>query len=372
METLTWSPLLDEVADWIAAIEYGDEDPILALLVLILPKLTTLSLNKLGCTDARLFKTLSQVSGIGNQPPPASRLTKIRYQKKNAEYYNSLSALRPFAALPWVKSLSAWNIRDNDSGHNTYYEYWFSPLIPFNVVDLQFHSSSIGRKRFAQFVESFRGLESFTWSGLFLGRDEAASRSFDPFWVCAALLTHAKTLVSLTLVFHQTERSFIGDIRSFEVLKFLDTEVHLLLRERDFLEANSLAYLLPANIEKLCLRSMETDDDEILPLISGMARNKIWLPSLHEVTIVPSKAFKYGGIVNEQICQILEEQCKKEGIQLNIETKASCAGAKSSDDDLEKPSDAELTTNSSLTSNSKDNGSNSLNSDVKNPPSPPF
>ena len=119
-------------------------------------------------------------------------------------------------------------------------------------------------------------------------RDEQAG--FDPFWVRKVLSFRAiSTLESLTLLSHDKNRHWMGNIHCFQILPNLHTEMPLLLKEEDhYRKYRSLVEALPPNLETLKLECSGLGDElMIAKLITTLAQLKPWcVPELKKVEVI--------------------------------------------------------------------------------------
>lgn len=95
-------------------INSGDEDPILALLLLILPNLQTLKLEDTGETQTYLFQLLKRIANAKLSEAPLAKLTHVQIMSKEAMGLCDLRLVADFARLPSLRSLCGWEIWNDD------------------------------------------------------------------------------------------------------------------------------------------------------------------------------------------------------------------------------------------------------------------
>ena len=270
----------DEVSSWMRCIRSGCEDPIISLLLLLLPNLSTLKLNHLGEELEYLCDTLYHISNMKSPAAPLSRLRHVQVPRY-------LELVDIFAAIPSVRSIHGFNIHEFITDTD-----WDTDLAPrtSKLEDLTFATCIINPKRFCEFLETFEALRSFTYHSDIEKIRNDQRMEFDPFWIRSGLSACARsTLQSLTLLSHDKKSNFMGDIRCFRAVRHLHTETQLLLRQASMHhDETSLAKTLPPKLEILKLECSGLGDEiGIARLISTLAKlKKEYVPALREVEVV--------------------------------------------------------------------------------------
>ena len=107
------SPLVPRVnvGEWIFDMENGDEEPILALLITLLPNLTNLELRHSGLwslhrDEGWLVTTIQRISRMANRSP-LSQLATVSIQHLRVDIPGDLRWVELFSALPSVRSVYA-------------------------------------------------------------------------------------------------------------------------------------------------------------------------------------------------------------------------------------------------------------------------
>lgn len=248
---------LDKDFNWIRSVKAGDEDPILALLLLHLPNLTTLSIMD-EAVDGELFEETIHLFVFSTY---LMHLTKI-----NIGYFD-LTRWNTFADLPSVQLLHVANMA-------------------IKVAD-----DLIDRTQFLIPLD-------YSLTGLTFTR--------------AALLAPSQTLSP-----KKNEEQTLGTFREFRALKEPEITLRLLLPRWAWWE---LTDLLPASIEKFYLHTPDdVGYKEVAELIENIARAKsqdaIKLRELKVITgddgIEPIR--DCGSLIEH-----LEESCRKVGIELTF------------------------------------------------------
>ncbi len=269
-----------QTSEWLKYIDLGNEDQIISALLPLLPNLSTLKADGLATAHGCLNETLHS---IATWKGPGTPLSHLRHA-----HVAHVKLLGILAALPSMKSIHGIGIEATDT------ETWPDDLVSqnSNVTDLVLTRCSISPKRLFGILGGFKALRSFTYDSVYWAAEPHVSDKveFDSFWVRAALSAYtASTLESLTLLSHDKDKNFMGEIRSFERLRYLHTESQLLLGELErFRDSNLLARKLPPNLETLKLECSGVKDE--LGLAKRMedlaAGKKEYVPGLRKVQLV--------------------------------------------------------------------------------------
>lgn len=301
---------LVEVGQWIQYVRMGDEDEILALLSLFLPNLTTMTLYNEGRIFSQNFRKTIRRIALDGQQRFLTRLKTVCLQgdfSSDNDYLES-DWLEDFYNLPLlhaidVKSIVIWR---NVDTVQTY--------IPgsSNITELTFVDSSVHGKTMSELLESIKALKKFSYMEPGIG-----FYIFDPFWMRAALLAHAKhSLESLTITFSQTEGNLLGTLCDFTALRELETNIHLLIRET---RVEKLPDLLPTSIEQLHLHMGGLRFCNSVPsLIKSFVQEKSQrLPNLRAIKLSWEAEM---GITqaNKDLIEKLKETCRKVEIELTV------------------------------------------------------
>lgn len=202
------------VATWVTAIESGDEDPIIALLLSQLPELIILEIMDIGVTCQKLFQTLTRLL----EKPDLRLLANltnltIGWEKSQPDdCHHDWHAINTFAVLPSLQSITAWKIiigdNDDDSG------YLLQPRSS-NVSFLAFESCSISAQRLYEYSQGFRALKRFSYQTI-----DGAGTPLDTFWIRVALLLYAKASLEYLnlLTLDGGEKQHMGSLHDFENL----------------------------------------------------------------------------------------------------------------------------------------------------------
>ena len=263
---------------WMTGISHGNEDPIVSLLLLLLPKLAKLRLEGLGSERAKFRYTLDRIARVKSPNAPLSLLRHVDLLCA----WDMLGAriLRHFTALPSIRSIHVERI----GTHISFSHLSITKSAPpaSKLEELTLLNCRISFKSLEYILTGLNTLRSFTF---------VATRhlDFDSTWFRDLLFAVAgTTLESLTLLSHNEKRNIIGDLRLFKSLHNLHTQTQLLLDYFSIdLDEASLAKALPPNLQTLTLEcSGQGDEFIIAKYILKLAQlKKDLVPQLKEVEI---------------------------------------------------------------------------------------
>ena len=263
---------------WMTEIRGGREDPIVSLLLLLLPNISKLRFEGFGTWRALLRDTLDRIARMNSLNAPLSLLRHV--DLICAWDMGGARILRNFIALPSIRSIHVEQINEFVS----YSEPSITELAQSTskLEELTLFDCKVSLESLEYILKGLNALRSFTF---------VAKRylDFESTHFRAALFDVAgSTIESLTLLTRNEKRNVIGDIRTFQSLRNLHTETQLLL---DYFpnhsDKSSLAKALPPNLQTLTLEcSGKGDDFVIAEYISKLAEMKnILVPQLKEVEV---------------------------------------------------------------------------------------
>lgn len=214
--------ILDESEFWSTAIQDGNEDILLAILLPLLPNLATLSVEA-DSTQIDWYDSAIERAAFA-RIPTLCKLTHIRLNPRGGLDGYHLHEIQKFCALPSVRVLTA------PKAHGVGTLHQLLPDASSDVTHLKLWESCVDSKILYEFLRGFPKLQSFTYSFDDLD-DPPQGAIYDPFLIRSSLLAHCKaTLQSLTLLAPGCkQRSFMGSLRDFETLKEIYTEWSFLI-----------------------------------------------------------------------------------------------------------------------------------------------
>lgn len=207
--------------------EIGDEDPLIGLLLLMLPNLTKSRLE--GC-DAHFTTKMLEKIGEKEGTETLAQLNVVEisgcHPRVGRRYQGEdIAIVNYFAVLPSVKRILALHA----------YRYWENQnpdfqLKPRNrkssVTHVAFGNCSLRFNDLSEFLANAEALESF---GYYDGSPDLTGEEFQPMWFRAALLAHVSdTLEQLTILWCGQPKTLMGSLKHFKALRHLTTDIELL------------------------------------------------------------------------------------------------------------------------------------------------
>ena len=245
----------DEVDDWLHEIRRGNEDPLVALLLLHAPRLHTLKfLVPYARSDSSyLLKTIQRVTAQGSSTNLYPlHLTNV--YMRFAETWESLDFVKAFMSLPSLTSIKTNNLFVDGRTHEPN-----SAILPqpSNVTDVSFRSGFLPEKVFSELFRGIPNLKSFAYDFRHLWRDEDYTPPFDCLTVLRSLEANASnTLEYLKLGAKDIETSQIVPLREFRALREFEVQTSRCFAAAENKSANLIG-LLPVSLERLAMRWYE-------------------------------------------------------------------------------------------------------------------
>ena len=301
----------NETSSWIKIVMQGDEDPIFALLCMLLPNLTMITVR-----DDRYDGNISQKTILRIAEAETTmfltRLVTVNITCTCDEDVMKLSWFRTFAALPPVQSIhfdQMGTVEVNDVIDNAQY------FVPdsYSIRELTFTHSYPHPKILAQLLDSVKGLKAFSYK-----YPEYGVCRFEPFWIRTALLANAKhSLEYLEILPHwDEEHELLGNLRGFTALKELKTYIRLLCH---ISTSDELANLLPSSIEKLYLDTRYHTAYDIIPaLVGGIFEARTQLVPHLKVLGIITKIVERVIQEHRDMIELLKDDCQMIGIELTL------------------------------------------------------
>ena len=273
----------EEVDDWLHQIRRGNEDPLVALLLLHAPKLQTLKfiVPYIGSESSYLLSIIQRVTKQGTKAKlyPAQLRNVEMYC---AEAWQSLEFVQAFMSLPLLASIRTDSLFVDD---RTYEDSSGTLPQPSNVTDMSFRSGFLPEKAFSELLRGVKNLTSFAYNFRHLWRDEEYQPPFDCATVLSSLEANAcHTLQTLGLGAEEIETSQVAPVRQFRVLREIELQTLRCFAVTSG-KPSDLVSLLPTSLERLAMswyrtpsrHGVQTLIEAILRLVRG---SKTELPHL--------------------------------------------------------------------------------------------
>lgn len=318
----------DEYDDWWGGLDYGEDDPILGLLVTLLPNLKTLNLQFDPNDACRFFETIRRISAASstsNSSIPLSRLSGVAVCLTRVLEHRPLinvGCLWSFFAIPSVRYVAGMGIRHNE-------------MIPLperssNVISLNWlQPCDLTPEKIKNFFSIFKALQIFRllpeghpWSES--DGDTRPMIEWDIQTIRDSLIKYANhSLEAFVLCIDDLnvgDQVFIGGFRAFEVLKQISINAILLLGKPGPFQ-KTLAEVLPMSIEKITIQDHRLIRQEYRSLVFNLLSNKhSSVPNLKSLSFRDS-FFKRTVEITEYEDDDLKVACKNAGFILVISRK---------------------------------------------------
>lgn len=291
--------------DWLEKIERGNEEPLIALLLLLLPNLREVELGGFSDWSFSITDTLSDIALEEDKSPGSLRKLRSVRLKRSSSHDNFLDfeCIRLFAALPSVTSIYGYFL---GSGPNDLLQTLPLHTGSTNVTDLSFHRCLICPKTMSVFLSTTWNLQRFFYSP---GESANNPANFDPFWIRAALLANAQgTLKSLTILAGRHPRHFMGSLAGFTCLESLETDLGLLIGDPS-ISFHSPSSMLPASIVNIKLHiEYSLDGAYYEASIQDVVDHPTLLDHLDKITVVGVPNVQAAELSHESLFRVLERR----------------------------------------------------------------
>ena len=201
--------------EWFKSIDEGDEEPLIALLLLLLPNLRKLRFDSFVescfCIEQAL-RTIMEYEDSASLRKLHS--VDLRCSATTESDFLGFNLVRLISALPSLTHICGHGVGTCPE------DLFYTPdlmIYPTNVTSLRFSECCVNPKSLFDFLSLSENLQHFEYTPMNPASDIA---DFDPFWIRTALLAHAqKTLKTLTILAGENEKSFMGSLDSFVSLE---------------------------------------------------------------------------------------------------------------------------------------------------------
>ena len=239
-----------DVTKWRSDVISGNEDAVIALLLVLLPNISSLAIGQTS-PGSNIFETIDQVAKA-SKTPILSKLTTVMISDDGRDGpLEAISVLKPFALMPSVKELSCFGVTDQFS-HITRVPSCSMPVGISNITHLEFIRCGRIAQGLYRLLTGFKALNSFTY----FSPRYSGSEDDELFWIRITLLAHARqTLEVLRIDDNYFEQAFLGDLSQFEVLRSLETIYHSLEEPEKIYDTcdDDVVEKLPASIQEIKL-----------------------------------------------------------------------------------------------------------------------
>ena len=290
--------------DWFASIDEGDEEPLIALLLLLLPNLRRVRLDSVVESCLCIEQALRTIMDHENSASLRKLHTvDLRCAAITDGDFLGFNLVRLIGALPSLTQICGLGVGTCPE------DLFYTPdliMYPTNVTSLRFLRCCVNPKSLFDFLSSSINLQHFEYIPMEPASDIA---DFDPFWIRTALLAHArKTLKTLTILAGEHEKSFMGSLDDFTSLECVQTDLQLLMGDPS-MTLRVAFQMLPSSIVNLRLHIDSPSDDacckDIIENIIDMPK---YFHRLEEFDIVGVADVQAAEQSHESLIKVLAER----------------------------------------------------------------
>ena len=316
-------------SDWFASIDEGGEEPLIALLLLLLPNLRRVRLDS---QVESCFCIEQALRTIMDHEDSASlrklHTVDLRCAATTDGDFLGFNLVRLIGALPSLTQMYGRGVGTCPE------DLFYTPdlvIYPTNIISLCFSRCCVNPKSLFDFLSSSINLQHFEYTPMEPASDTA---DFDPFWIRTALLAHAhKTLKTLTILAGEHEKSFMGSLDDFTSLECVQTDLHLLMGDPS-LTLRLAFHMLPSSIVNLRLHIDSPSDDECCKdIIENIMHMPKYFHRLKEFNIVGVTDVQAAEQSYESLIKVLAER----GITVSFEAEKPLQDIENESDESEAP-----------------------------------
>ena len=306
-----------DISLWMEEIRHGNAEPILGLLMTLLPCLVKIVFAGYRGEIPNFTKTIWRISKAYSSSPSSvflSRLQYVVFDFGDSESLIEYDVLHPFLMLPSMRTLYTRRI----PYHLGY------PIVPMSscITRIRLLLCGFNQKELLEFFGIFKSLEYLQFSPNEDEEEEDETQTFSPLWIHNALSTHARRSLKMLHIidhyeYYDTART--GDFRNFDVLAQIEARFAFLLGKPGSSQ-KSLGDALPPSIEKVVIWGLDIDPDAVSKMVEDVVKDKERsLPKLN--TLIYDQRFSRPNIETAEINargRAWTLACKKVGIKFEI------------------------------------------------------
>lgn len=256
------------------------EDRPIALALELFPNLTSIDIRYSGDFEVHLFYLLGRIlmtkieqhTDLKRRGILFAKLTSVTISAPS-EY--GIELIDFFATLPSVKIINAENFVNNSESPQA-----VLPEKGSNASDLNISNADISPRRLMIHLQRYEQLQSFTY---WPTNDPRPRNHFDALMIITALVASAQnSLRELHIRSGSATPEYMGSLRKFRVLEYVETDIDLLFRPNIRRPGNFFPSL-PSSIEEVKLHGWQSTDSDFEALIIHLIRAKNESPGLRSI-----------------------------------------------------------------------------------------
>lgn len=301
----------DMEEDWFATIDEGDEEPLIAILLLLLPNLRRIRVGSIFESWPRIMAALRTIR-FDESGSALRKLHSVELECTSTPDGDLLDfeLVKLFAALPSVKRIHSIGVGTDPEDRFHILDSLFSEN---KVESLSFVGCRVDPKSMSEFLSTNEDLQHFFYTPDASDGDLA---NFDPYWICSGLLNARHTLRTLSVLSEGQRMCFMGSLVGFICLEFLQTDLQLLIGDLPR-QVDGIVLTLPESIVRVRLHvDYPSDSKYYKGVIQEIADSPTDVLQLEKVEVVGVADAQAAGLSNESLTKALAER----GVRLSFET----------------------------------------------------
>lgn len=294
---------------WVTSLKAGGEDVLIALALTLLPNLGSMEFRPLHDSNSLIVMTINSIAEAKHPGGPLAKLSSVTIGASSEldgmvdmDPFIDPRLIEAFATLPSVKIINAERVCGDSEK--------LEDIVPMksNLTDLNMWDGDLSPHRLMLLLQSFKSLQSFTYSP---ASEYDGEYGFDAFSIVANLLLCAQdSLRELQVRARPAKPEYMGSLRKFRVLEYLDTDTKLLFGGSESLVQN-FQTSLPASIREVKLHGEHRNREALSLHLNSLTKARTLLPNLSSIELFET-------IMPEREAARLQDMCATVNISLKI------------------------------------------------------
>lgn len=266
-----------DIEIWIALLKQGDEYVLIAIALMLFPNLTSIDITTSLELNWSLEMAIQRIADAKRSEGPLAKLTSVTMIPPDSKSFVNLQPIEVFSKLPSVKIINVGRTYDASDGLEL-----IEPTVGSNVTDLNVMYGDVSPQRLMLLLQKFESLQSFTY---WPTNDFDPDHSFDAFSIITSLLACARdSLRELHIRAGSADKEYMGSLRKFRVLEYLETDTVLLFGESDLL-AQSFQSSLPISMQEVKLHGSHPNSEGFRVHLTSLTETLESFPKLSKIEL---------------------------------------------------------------------------------------
>lgn len=295
---------IDEIEDWIERLKVGDEHVLIAHALTLFPNLTSIDFQTPDdLTSWCVKRAIHRIADAERPGGPLAKLISVTIGASECSDFIDPDDIEVITMLPSVRIVNAERVGD---AYGSFED--IVPRIGSNVTDLNISDGDLAPQRLMLLLQSFESLQSFTYWPTFLSRRNC---DFDAFSIVVILLLCVQdSLRELQIRVGSAIENYMGSLRKFRVLEYLETDTKLLFGHSLSLVQNFQASL-PPSIREVKLHGKHLNNRALREHLTSLVMCRGLLPNLSNIELV-------GTETSSNEAAMLQDMCARVNISLTF------------------------------------------------------